>query len=243
MTAVREVDDSLAAYQAQRARLKDLGLAMLAAQRAVQLATERYNRGLTDFLNVVDAERQYYEHAGAACTPAPRWRRARSIVAAVQESRGGGGWAELSQGCPADPPARSRQSSPRSGARSGAASHEARRPHRWDSRRAAPCARAGVRWGRRDRLALYRRLFAGLGRLGGLEELPGRIAEISGEVRALAARGTRACEPPNPRERAAAQVVWSTLNGLGDDALSRKSRRGGAAASGGARAPHGVAES
>ena len=24
-------------------------------------ATERYNRGLTDFLNVVDAERQYYE--------------------------------------------------------------------------------------------------------------------------------------------------------------------------------------
>ena len=25
------------------------------------LATERYNRGLTDYLNVVDAERQYYD--------------------------------------------------------------------------------------------------------------------------------------------------------------------------------------
>lgn len=34
---------------------------MLAGQRAVELATERYNRAPTDFLNVVDAERQYYE--------------------------------------------------------------------------------------------------------------------------------------------------------------------------------------
>jgi outer membrane protein TolC len=34
---------------------------MLAGQRAVELATKRYNRGLTDFLNVVDAERQYYD--------------------------------------------------------------------------------------------------------------------------------------------------------------------------------------
>jgi len=32
---------------------------MVAGQRAVDLATERYNRGLTDFLNVVDAERQF----------------------------------------------------------------------------------------------------------------------------------------------------------------------------------------
>ena len=34
---------------------------MMAGQRAVDLATERYNRGLTDFLNVVDAERQFYD--------------------------------------------------------------------------------------------------------------------------------------------------------------------------------------
>jgi outer membrane protein TolC len=38
-----------------------LGDAMIAGQRAVDLATERYNRGLTDFLNVVDAERQFYD--------------------------------------------------------------------------------------------------------------------------------------------------------------------------------------
>ena len=34
---------------------------MTAGQRAVDLATARYNRGLTDFLNVVDAERQSYD--------------------------------------------------------------------------------------------------------------------------------------------------------------------------------------
>jgi NodT family efflux transporter outer membrane factor (OMF) lipoprotein len=61
VNAVREVDNAMDAYAAQRSRLDDLGRAMLAGQRAVQLATERYNRGLTDFLNVVDAERQYYE--------------------------------------------------------------------------------------------------------------------------------------------------------------------------------------
>jgi outer membrane protein TolC len=38
-----------------------LGDAMTAANRAVELATQRYDRGLTDFLNIVDAERQLYD--------------------------------------------------------------------------------------------------------------------------------------------------------------------------------------
>ena len=61
LNAVQEVDDSVDSYQAEQDRLKHLGEAMLAGQRAVDLATERYNRGLTDFLNVVDAERQFYD--------------------------------------------------------------------------------------------------------------------------------------------------------------------------------------
>jgi NodT family efflux transporter outer membrane factor (OMF) lipoprotein len=61
VNAVQEVDTALDAYAAQQDRLKNLGDAMIAGQRAVDLATERYNRGLTDFLNVVDAERQFYE--------------------------------------------------------------------------------------------------------------------------------------------------------------------------------------
>jgi NodT family efflux transporter outer membrane factor (OMF) lipoprotein len=61
ISAVQEVDTALDAYAAQQDRLKNLGDAMMAGQRAVDLATERYNRGLTDFLNVVDAERQFYD--------------------------------------------------------------------------------------------------------------------------------------------------------------------------------------
>jgi NodT family efflux transporter outer membrane factor (OMF) lipoprotein len=61
LNAVREVDTSLQSYSAQQSRLLALSEALLAGQRAVDLATERYNRGLTDFLNVVDAERELYE--------------------------------------------------------------------------------------------------------------------------------------------------------------------------------------
>jgi outer membrane protein TolC len=61
LNAVQQVDTSLDAYQAQQARIEQLSTAMLAGQRAVELATERYDRGLTDFLNVIDAERQFYD--------------------------------------------------------------------------------------------------------------------------------------------------------------------------------------
>jgi NodT family efflux transporter outer membrane factor (OMF) lipoprotein len=59
-TAVQQVDSTFLAFQAQQASLKSLGDALVASQRAVTLANERYERGLTDFLNVVDAERELY---------------------------------------------------------------------------------------------------------------------------------------------------------------------------------------
>jgi NodT family efflux transporter outer membrane factor (OMF) lipoprotein len=61
LNAVQQVDTSIDGYQAQQTRLDKLGAAMTAGERAVDLATARYDRGLTDFLNVVDAERQLYE--------------------------------------------------------------------------------------------------------------------------------------------------------------------------------------
>jgi NodT family efflux transporter outer membrane factor (OMF) lipoprotein len=61
LNAVQQVDTSLDGYQAQQQRMENLSTAMIAGQRAVDLATARYNRGLTDFLNVVDAERQFYD--------------------------------------------------------------------------------------------------------------------------------------------------------------------------------------
>jgi NodT family efflux transporter outer membrane factor (OMF) lipoprotein len=61
LNAVQQVDTSLDAYQAQEVRMEKLSAALLAAEHAVDLATQRYNRGLTDFLNVVDAEREFYD--------------------------------------------------------------------------------------------------------------------------------------------------------------------------------------
>lgn len=58
--AVQEVDTLLSAYRAQQQGLANLAEALTASQRAVTLATARYERGLTDFLNVVDAQRQEY---------------------------------------------------------------------------------------------------------------------------------------------------------------------------------------
>jgi NodT family efflux transporter outer membrane factor (OMF) lipoprotein len=59
--AVREVDSNLGLYAAEQQSLAKLDTALIAAQRAATLAGERYERGLTDYLNVVDAERQEYD--------------------------------------------------------------------------------------------------------------------------------------------------------------------------------------
>jgi NodT family efflux transporter outer membrane factor (OMF) lipoprotein len=61
LNAVREVDTAADAYHAQQDRLRYLANALTAARRAVSLATERFDRGLTDSLNVIDAERQEFE--------------------------------------------------------------------------------------------------------------------------------------------------------------------------------------
>ena len=60
LNAVREVDTAIDAYAAQQNRLKYLAEALTAAQRAVTLASERFDRGLIDSLNVIDAQRQEY---------------------------------------------------------------------------------------------------------------------------------------------------------------------------------------
>src|ERR1700726_2480513 len=59
--AVQEVDQAIAGYNAEQSRLNRLSRARGAALDAVRLSTERYERGLTAFLNVLDAERQRFE--------------------------------------------------------------------------------------------------------------------------------------------------------------------------------------
>jgi NodT family efflux transporter outer membrane factor (OMF) lipoprotein len=60
ITAVQEVDSALQNYDAQRTRLSDLSGALAAADRSLTLANGRYERGIIDFLNVLDAQRQLF---------------------------------------------------------------------------------------------------------------------------------------------------------------------------------------
>jgi NodT family efflux transporter outer membrane factor (OMF) lipoprotein len=60
LVAVQQVDEANTAYRAYRQSLRSLDVALDAARQATNVASERYDRGLTDFLNVLDAERQQF---------------------------------------------------------------------------------------------------------------------------------------------------------------------------------------
>lgn len=88
LTAVREVDSSVEAFSAEQDSVANLADALAQAQRAVALATERYDRGLTDYLNVADAERQLY--VIEAQLVAAQQNAAENFVALFRNL--GGGW-------------------------------------------------------------------------------------------------------------------------------------------------------
>jgi len=57
LQAWHEVDNALTAYAEEQARRDQLAVAVSESQRALDLARVRYTQGVTDFLNVLDAER------------------------------------------------------------------------------------------------------------------------------------------------------------------------------------------
>jgi outer membrane protein, multidrug efflux system len=57
LVALQEVDDALASYAGRRTSSMRLREAVRASARAVKLAESRYSKGVTDFLNVLDAQR------------------------------------------------------------------------------------------------------------------------------------------------------------------------------------------
>src|SRR5208282_2076655 len=61
LRAVQQVDTATDDYTAEQKSLHNLDEALDAAQRSVTLASQRYDVGVTDFLNVLDAQRQEYE--------------------------------------------------------------------------------------------------------------------------------------------------------------------------------------
>jgi len=60
LVAVQQVDEADAAYRGFQQSLRSLDSALEAAREATKVASDRYDRGLTDFLNVLDAERQQF---------------------------------------------------------------------------------------------------------------------------------------------------------------------------------------
>ncbi len=60
LIGVEEVDQAIKQYRFQQQRYRELTVALEQSRRAVTLATERYERGITDFLNLLDAQRQEY---------------------------------------------------------------------------------------------------------------------------------------------------------------------------------------
>jgi NodT family efflux transporter outer membrane factor (OMF) lipoprotein len=88
LVAVRQVDDASTAYRAQLERLKSLDRALVAAREATEIATQRYDRGLTDFLDVLDAQRQQFDLESRHV--ATRQLAADDLVALYKAL--GGGW-------------------------------------------------------------------------------------------------------------------------------------------------------
>jgi outer membrane protein, multidrug efflux system len=60
LTSLEDVENALTAYEQEQFREQSLSRAVDANQRAVQLATLLYKKGLADFLNVLDAQRDLF---------------------------------------------------------------------------------------------------------------------------------------------------------------------------------------
>ena len=60
MDAVQDVDQAISRYNGEQNRLAGVARARDAALRAFTLSTERYERGLTDYINMLDAEREQF---------------------------------------------------------------------------------------------------------------------------------------------------------------------------------------
>jgi multidrug efflux system outer membrane protein len=87
LSALEDVENALVAYGNEQQRLRLLEAGTAANRKSVELATQRYQKGLVDFLNVLDAQRQLYQSEDALA--ASRGRLALSLIA-LYESLGGG---------------------------------------------------------------------------------------------------------------------------------------------------------
>ena len=87
LIALEDVENALVAYGNEQQRLRFLEAGTEANRKSVEMATQRYQKGLVDFLNVLDAQRQLYQSEDAMIVS--RGQLALSLIA-LYESLGGG---------------------------------------------------------------------------------------------------------------------------------------------------------
>ncbi|KVP18509.1 RND transporter [Burkholderia multivorans] len=90
LVALRDVDNALAVYRTDQTRAAALDDAVRAEQGALELARDRYRKGLSPFLDVLDAERQWSEGRQQAVQGA--LQTTTDLVALYKAL--GGGWRE-----------------------------------------------------------------------------------------------------------------------------------------------------
>jgi NodT family efflux transporter outer membrane factor (OMF) lipoprotein len=87
LRSLEDVENALVAYARERERWQALDRAVAANKRAVDLANQLYTRGLTDFLNVLESQRNLY---AAQDQLAQSERNLSSDVIALYKALGGG---------------------------------------------------------------------------------------------------------------------------------------------------------
>ena len=86
--AMRDVEDALLTYDRTQVRVRVLGEAVVANRKALRIANDLYNQGLTDFLNVLDAERSLFAAEDSLATS----EGDRAIALVTLYKALGGGW-------------------------------------------------------------------------------------------------------------------------------------------------------
>jgi NodT family efflux transporter outer membrane factor (OMF) lipoprotein len=100
LAALQEVETALVGFAREQERSAALTDAVAANQRAVELATFRYNHGVTDFLSVLDAERSLFVSQDALVQS----NRTVGTDAIALYKALGGGW-EIGEEASVTPPA------------------------------------------------------------------------------------------------------------------------------------------
>ncbi|MDB5353623.1 MAG: transcriptional regulator, Fis family [Phycisphaerales bacterium] len=91
LVSLEDVENALVGYSQEQARREQLQLAVDANRRAVDLANQLYTKGLTDFLNVLDAQRNLYASQDALVQSE---QSVSSDIVALYKALGGGWEAE-----------------------------------------------------------------------------------------------------------------------------------------------------